>query len=247
MTSAPNIHLRYGSEDADKRWLMELEDVPDHPLHDAIIALLMLVLQFRYRDKDAFVARNLGCRWDPEDARVGVDPDIVLIEPAPPKGLSTLRVWRPDHPAPRLAIEVVSENSATKDYLESPSRMARLGAEELWIFDPGLHGPTLDDLGGPFVLQIWRRSPVEDAMKLTYAGDPPAYSPALEAWLVTVDLEKGRHLRLSDDAEGTRLWPTQAEAAEERAVAEARRADAAERRAEALELELTRLRAKLES
>ena len=243
MTSAPNAHLRFVPEDADQRWLMELEDVPDHPLHDAIIALLVLVLQYRYRHQDAFVARNLGCRWNPDNARVGVDPDVVLIEPAPPKDISTLRVWLPDHAPPRLAIEVVSETNATKDYVEGPQRMARLGAEELWIFDPKLHGPALDDLGGPFLLQIWRRAVAGNAMERIYAGDAPAHSPALDAWLIAVDMEKGKHLRLADDADGMQLWPTQAEAAEARAdAAEYRARQEAEAR-EALEAEVQRLRA----
>ncbi len=106
------------------------------------IKLLKLVLRYRYRDRNALATSNVACRWDPNDARVGVDPDVILVEPAPPEGeaLKSLRVWLPEHQAPKLAVEVVSETNAAKDYKEGPARMARLGAEELWIFDPELHG-----------------------------------------------------------------------------------------------------------
>ena len=216
MTSAhaEEIRLHYSVRDPGQRWFMELEDVPETPLHDLIIELLMQILRHRYRDRDALVARNLGCRWDPEDARVGVDPDVVLVEPAPPEGesLSTLRVWELGHNPPHIAVEVVSEHNADKDYNEGPARLARLGAEELWIFDPELHGPTAT--GGPFPLQIWRRQMsggVVD-MERVHAGAAPGYSPALDAWAVATD--DGRRLRIADDAEGVKLWPTQAEAAE---------------------------------
>lgn len=218
MTSAAadgEIHLHYSVPAGSQRWFMEIEDVPETPLHDLIIELMMLVLRHHYRGRDVLIARNLGCRWDPADARIGVDPDIVVVEPAPPEGerLSTLRVWTPGHHPPRLAIEVVSEHNADKDYNEGPARLARLGAEELWIFDPELVGPSAT--GGPFPLQIWRRHQgpgrVVD-MERVHAGAAPAYSPALGAWAVTVD--DGHRLRIADDAEGMSLWPTQAEAAE---------------------------------
>ncbi len=242
MTSAPVIHVRHGPEEEGQRWFMELEDVPDTPLHDAIIALLILVLKYRYRDRDALVARNLGCRWDPDDARIGVDPDVVLIEPAPPEGMSTLRVWQPGHLPPRVAIEVVSEHNAEKDYVEGPPRIACLRGEELWIFDPELYGPISEEHGGPFVLQIWRRRDAEEGvdMERVYAGDAPAFSPALQAWLVTTG--NGECLRIADDEQGTRLWLTEAEAelaarkaAEAKAKAEAHAREEAEAKAKAEE------------
>ncbi len=244
--SAGEIRLHYSVSDASGRWFMDLEDVPETPLHDLIIELMMSVLRHRYRQQDVLVARNLGCRWDPEDARVGVDPDIVVVEPKPPEGeaLSTLRVWMPGHNPPRLAIEVVSEHNADKDYNEGPARLARLGAEELWIFDPELRGPTTT--GGPFPLQIWSRKVSGDGvdMERVHAGTGPAYSSVLGAWAVTAN--DGQRLRIADDEEGGSLWRTQAEAAEDKAAAAGAQAEAARARADAAEAELRRLRALLE-
>ncbi len=224
---------------------MDFEDVPETLLHDVIIELLKLVLKYRYRDRNAVVTSNVACRWDPSDRRVGVDPDVILLEPAPPEGeaLKSLRVWQPDHHPPKLAIEIVSETNAVKDYVEGPLRLGRLGAEELWLFDPDLHGPSAD--GGPFVLQIWQRAfdrPGE--MALVHSGDAPGFSPVLNAWVVTTD--QGQRLRIADDADGTQLWLTKAEAEAEgrRLEAEGRRLETVARKA--AEAEVKRLRALLE-
>ena len=232
-----SVSLEYLVPEQPEQWLLEEEDVPETPLHDATIALLKLILDHwvARRGASALVARNLGCRWNPEDARVGADPDIVWIEPGPPEGLltPTLRVWEPDHNPPRLAIEVVSEGSGDKDYLDAPARCARLGVSELWVFDPMLYGPAAT--GGPFPLQIWRRRGPA-AMVRSYAGPATAYSPELDAYLVTVG--DGRYLRIADDEAGDRLWPTESETVAARAEAESARADD-------LAAEVARLRALL--
>src|SRR5690606_27233830 len=74
------VALRFEVEEPPGQWLMEEESVPETPLHDAIIELLMLVLKHwaRTEARRALVTSNLGCRWEPDDARVGVDPDVVL-------------------------------------------------------------------------------------------------------------------------------------------------------------------------
>lgn len=226
------VGLRMVVEEPPGRWLLEEESVPETPLHDAIIQLLLLVLQewARREQRDALVTSNLGCRWDPGDARVGIDPDVVVVEPAPPEGeqLKTLRVWEPGHAAPRVAVEVVSENTAEKDYLDAAARCARLGARELWVFDPLLQGPT--GTGGPFQLQVWR---VRDAdgdpaseLERVHAGPAPAYSEELGAWLVVTD--GGARLRPARDRDGREPWPTSEEREAARAREEAARAESAE-------------------
>ncbi len=227
------VGLSFVVEEPPHRWRLEDEDVPETPLHDIIIEVLKLVLRHWVESsgRSALVSSNLGCRWDPSDARVGTDPDVVLIEPAPPEGerLETLRVWETDHHPPRLAVEVVSPSHPDKDYLEAPLRSARLGVRELWVFDPLLVGPATT--GGPHRLQVWRLDPATGVMARIHAGDGPAYSPELDAWAVLT--QGNERLRIAVDRDGTTLWPTAAEAAL--------------RRAEALEAELQALRAELAS
>ncbi|MEM1031289.1 MAG: Uma2 family endonuclease [Myxococcota bacterium] len=217
VTEPARVGLQFALEEPPERWRLEEGKVPETPLHDRTIALLMAILEHwilqrcvRERDRPAMAARNLGCRWDPDDARVGTDPDIVLLEPPPPEAeaLTTLRVWEPGHAPPPLAVEVVSKNTADEDYVEAAARCARLGVRELWVFDPLREGPATT--GGPFVLQVWRRR--DDVMARVYAGAGPAFSEELSAWLVVTD--QGRRLRLADDPDGVSLWPTSAEAAE---------------------------------
>lgn len=218
---------------------MDAQPIPESALHDAVIRLLELLLQaFAERtQRSALITSNLGCRWDPADARVGVDPDVLFVEPAPPEGekTTTLRIWEPGHAPPRIAVEIVSEQSGRKDYVEGPARYALLGAKELWIFDPLLAGPA--ETGGPYVLQVWRRGD-QGAMVRVYAGAGPARSDELGAWLVVTD--GGSRLRVAEDPAGATLWLTKAEAENQRAEVEKQRADAAEAEVARLREELAR-------
>lgn len=226
------IGLAFDVEEVPSSWRLEEANVPETPLHGAIIELLMLILKHHSEGRSALVCSNLGCRWDPDDMRVGTDPDVVLIEPRPPEGelLSTLNVWREGHAPPRVAVEVVSRTNPDKDYIEAPLRCARLGARELWVFDPHRVGPSTT--GGPFLLQVWRRVETDEGpkMKRTYAGGGPGYSDELGAWLVGT--ENPTRLRIAAGPSGP-FWPTATEAERDRA--------------EAAEAELERLRRLLDS
>ncbi len=196
------------------------------PHRDTVDLLKLLLLAFVARTgRNAGVAANLACRWDEDDPRIGVDPDVALLEPPPPgvDELRSLRTWEPGHVPPRFAVEVVSESNPKKDYVAAPAKYASLGTRELVIFDPSLVGPRF--LDGPHVLQIWRRDAEDRSMIRVYAGDGPARSEELDAWLVPA--ARGR-LRIADDEQGRSLWLTEAEA-----QAAARQQEAAARQQEA--------------
>jgi hypothetical protein len=65
------------------------------------------------------------------------------------------------------------------------------------------------DKGGPFRLQVWRRDEQGDFLRV-YAGEGPARSEALDAWVFVVS--EGSSLRIADDAAGTLWWKTREEA-----------------------------------
>ena len=186
-------------------------------------------------------------RWVEEHPAVGVDPDVCLVDPTPPDPrLRSLRTWEPGHTAPRVAVEVVSRDTAEKDYLEGPAKYAASGTRELWVFDPERRGRGMH---GPSVLQVWRRMD-DGAFRRVFAGDAPAYSEELGAWLVVTD--DGTRLRLADDEAGERRWLTgeetsraQAQAERERAQAERMQAQAERERANALAERLAALEAQL--
>ena len=183
----------------------------ESPLHDQILALLQNVLQVwaGTTGRSLLVARHLVCRWNAAEPHAGLAPDLCVVEPSPADLVSftELRLWEPGRGAPWLGVEVVSEASAAHDYQEAPARHARLGVRELWVFDPQRLGPA--STGGPFVLQVWRRG--VDHMERIYAGNGPAHSPELGAWLQVV--HGGKHLRLSHDEAGKHLWMTESEVA----------------------------------
>lgn len=228
------------AESSPGPWYFEREHVPNPILHGDIIFVLRDIFQrwAASRGAEVIVCSNFGCRWDPTDALAGIAPDLAVLEPPPPEGMLTtfLQVWKPGHRPPRLAVEIVSRATSDKDYLQSPVRCACLGTPELWIFDPQRLGSRLGD--GPHLLQIWRRAQGHKGrMERIHAGEAPAFSPELGAWLHVT--EKGTRLRIADDEEGSLLWPTGAEF--HRA-----RADGARARAEAANAETARLRAALE-
>jgi len=229
-----------------ERWVLEDgATMPESLDHQRCCKLLLdLLLAWVARTgRDATAGSNLALRWDEEHPKVGVDPDVYLVEPPLSSGTRSLRTWEPGQRAPRLAIEVVSRDTARKDYLDGPAKYAASGTRELWIFDPERRGFGLP--GGPWALQVWRRSE-EGAFRQAYAGDGPAYSDELGAWLVITD--GGARLRIADDEAGERRWPTAEEVADEaraRAESERERAESERERADAAEAEVAVLRATL--
>ncbi len=236
VNTARQVEVAYAVPDQDERWELEEEDtVPESPLHDAIIRLLVeILLAWNARaGSTGQVGRNIALRWNARAPKQGVDPDVYLVDPAPPEGqqATSLCTWKPGHHPPRIAIEVVSEGTAENYYVDGPDRYAASGTRELWVFDPLLVGPAAH--GGPMTLQVWRRD-ASGSFRRIYAGEGPARSEELGAWVVVTD--DGQRLRIADDAEGVSRWPTEAEA--ERAAKEA-----AEAEVERLRAELAQLRA----
>ena len=226
-------------------WYLDETPVPESTLHDQVLLLMRLLLLawVTRENRFAYVAHNLALRWLRAQPKVGLDPDLALYEPAPPRvaKLRSVRTWRPGHTAPKVALEVVSAKHPFKDYATAPARYAASGTGELWVFDPLLAGPRAG--GGPHRLQVWARTGRGELARV-YAGEGPCRSPYLGAWLVVA--EAGQQLRLSDDRAGTKLWPTPEEA--ERAAKEAERAakEAALDELARLRAELGRVRAELE-
>ena len=201
----------------------ELPDalMPESVLHDQAVELLkaLLTAWAARAAPSALVVRNLAVRWNESEPRIGVDPDVCVLSPSPPDAveLRSVRTWLAGQVPPMLAVEVVSETNPHKDYAIAPDKYAASGTGELWVFDPLLAGPAAH--GGPFRIQIWHRRADGDFVRI-YAGDGPARSPALDAYLVATD--EGRRLRLADDEEATAFWRTAEES--ERAAKESERA-----------------------
>jgi Uma2 family endonuclease len=252
MQQARNLRRRVGLHDAaplyPAEWLIEDDEkVPQsrsHHLRGGRLEQLLLGWKAR-TGRDAQVGRELALRWDERVPKVGVDPDVYVVEPPPPEGdeVTSLRTWEKGHHPPLLAVEIVSPSRPEKDYTSSPLKYAASGTRELWIFDPNLAGPKVG--GGPFRLQVWARN-AAGLLPRVYTGEGPVYSQALAAWVLTTD--RGRSLAIADDESGARRWVTPEEterAAKEAAQKHLRTARAAKKAAQ--EREITERAAKEEA
>lgn len=89
------------AREAEDEWVLTEENMPESTLHrDTVDLLRLILLAFVARTgRQALVAANFACRWDAAHPRAGVDPDIALVEPAPP-GLAS-RPKPPSRPSAR--------------------------------------------------------------------------------------------------------------------------------------------------
>lgn len=213
-----DVEVRYRVAGFSEHWVIPEVPVPEANWHHECALLLEALLKhFVARTgRDAAVFYDLAVRVREDNPRVGFDPDVCLVEPAPPgtDRLSSLRLWEAGHRPPRLVIEVVSPSHPYKDYTVIPEQCAAAGVEELVVFDPELAGPKAQ--GGPHLLQLWRRAE-HRAFERVSAGTESVSSEVLGAFFVVSD--GGTRVRISDDAQGDALWLTGEE--HERALKEA--------------------------
>jgi hypothetical protein len=235
MHAHPAVSVRYAIRWVPEAWVLPEGTVPESIPHDEAARYLQLVLiHWAVRSgRDIRIARNLAIRWIENAPRIGIDPDVCVLEPAPPGGddLGSLRLWLPGHHPPPLCFEVVSANHPHKDYAAIQDRYAAMGTKELVVFDPLLAGPAA--LGGPVPLQLWRRD-ASGTFERVHFGDRPVFCETLEAWLVP----EGRLLIVKDSLKSEDRWLTGEE--RERAEKERERQARLDLEARVAELEARR-------
>lgn len=244
------VVVRYPVQTRLDAWILPEGTVPESVPHDAAAHRLKILLEVwaSRLGRPCVVPRNLALRWLESSPRIGIDPDVCVLDPPPPEvdELSSLCLWRPGHVPPAICFEIVSRNHPHKDYAELQDRYALVGTRELVVFDPWLAGPRA--LGGPVLLQLWRRDPV-GVLERVHGGNGPVASEVLGAWLLPTPTT----LEIADDRDGTRRWPTWDEiAVTERTAAEHERAEKERERAEkererAARMELERRIAEIEA
>jgi Uma2 family endonuclease len=238
MSMLAHSEVRYALSGFSERWTISEEPVPESAWHHECLDLLkaLLVAWLTRTGRNAYVYYNLAMRVRADRPQVGFDPDLMIVEPAPPERgkLDSLLLWRSDHIPPVLVVEVVSPNHPHKDYAETPEKCAVAGVAELVVFDPLLAGPRTG--AGPHLLQQWLRQP-DGSFVRSHAGSGSARSPVLDAsW--QPDRER-RRLLVSDDAAGLHSWLTgeQTERAGKEAERAGKEAERAEKEAERAEKE----------
>lgn len=213
-------------------WYIEdNEDVsqdPDHQEDEFLLQSTLLAWKKRTKQDHLLIGCEMACRWDPVQYKVGVDPDVYVVErpPGDKTGyIGSLKTWVDGNYPPILAIEVVSKHRPKKDYRYSPEKHDLLGTFELWVFDPHLFGYTPEQ--PPVLLQVFQRE-TNDYLVQKYAGAGPFRSDALQAWVMVIDGD----LVIANDPEGQDRWPTLEGEAQRRADEHAKRADEHAKRAD---------------
>jgi Putative restriction endonuclease len=232
------VSLRYPVRPDLEAWVLPEGKVPEATAHyTAVYRIYGLLLAWSERirpERSVRIAADLAIRWLEQYPRTGADPDVCVLEPAPPDfdDLRSLKLWEPGRAPPRLGIEVVSASLPHKDYGSIQERYAAMGVEELIVFDPLMCGPR--SLGGPVALQLWRRDATL-AFERVQFGPEPVHSAVVDAWFIA----DGRDLQISPDRRGVQRWLTAeeqlagAQTAAQRAHADAERANADAERANA--------------
>jgi Uma2 family endonuclease len=150
------------------------------------------------QNRDWFVGYEQKMLLDAKDQRIGVVPDLYVL-PCQPKDPNFFQwpAYLPDVPVPVFALEVVSGSNWDKDYQGSPQRYAKLGVEELLLFDPlALEGKS--PASPPYALQLYRRGK-KGELKRVYAGEGPVWSEEMRVWFRV----EGSRLTVTRDREGT--------------------------------------------
>ena len=113
------------------------DDGADTVLH-LLLRTVLLALVRRWlamRGTQALAGSDQFIYWVPGDPHSALAPDLyVLFGVEPERLFKSWRVWE-EGIAPRLAVEIVSDD-VSKAYVLGPPKYHRLGVEELNLFDP---------------------------------------------------------------------------------------------------------------
>jgi Uma2 family endonuclease len=242
----------------------EEDNVPQGPEHNHAADDLEDVLCEYARH--LWVCREVACYWDRSRPSVYLGPDVMACDPpGPAREHRSYRTW--EHGRFRLAIEIASESSETRDQTLKPELYAAgLKPEELFYFDPfalelrmWLYNNTAYDevapqANGRFwsrVAELWFGIEGDRLRLYDREGQPLGNYAEQRA---RADQERERALweaRRADreQSRGDQLEAARADEARRRAAAEAAQADEARRRAaaEAAQAEAARQRAVAEA
>jgi len=177
--------------------------VPESKRHLQLRTLLFEFLELAFAQEAA-----IGCDqfvyWDPREPKSWLAADAFVRFGRADDLFQTWKVW--ERGVPEAAVEIISSSdSSDADWHDKLEKYQSLGASELVRFDPEASQP----------LRVWDR--VEGELLERALSAPCTTSRYLRGfWLAAAPPGVGLALRLSHDEAGTQLFPTPAEAAEQR-------------------------------
>jgi Uma2 family endonuclease len=210
-------------------------------LHRVVMTDLIQGLERRYAGvPDAWAGGNLFLCYRKGDPAAHVAPDVLLAFGVDKRPRDNYLLW--EETPPVLVFEVTSRSTRREDTGDKKDLYERLGIAELVLFDP--YGEYLAPRLQGFRLARGRYRPIALHAEGTLALQTTGLTLRPEGdRLRMVDTATRKPLPWSDElAEALSLAEQRADAAEERAGAEAQARRLAEERAAALTEELARLR-----
>ncbi len=179
-------------------------EVPETKRHLKLRTLLFELLELAFAERAA-IGSDQFVYWDPTDPRACVAPDAFVRLGQPDSLFQSWKAW--ERGAPHVAVEIISESDERdRDWESKLSRYRRLGVMELVRFDPASSDRPL---------RVWDLVD-HDLVERVLDGCVAASRSLSGYWAVVADASLGPTLRLSHDANATRLYPTRNEQAEAR-------------------------------
>ncbi|WP_242515809.1 Uma2 family endonuclease [Sorangium cellulosum] len=206
------------------------DDVGEGSLQRFISELLRALIErwldsrSKSRRKPVFVGADQFFYWEQYNPIEGIAPDVYVL-PGVDRStrVGAWKVWETGL-VPSFAFEIVSRD-IDKDYINSPAKYARLGVEELVVFDP-----DYQESRSRVRWQIFRRTK-RGLLRVESTDADRIRSRVLGCHLRVVGEGGEMRVRVAYGANGETLLPTDAEALEQ-AEAERQRAEDERQRAE---------------
>lgn len=111
--------LPMGETDLHRNWMIRLFDM----------------LQYRYRDQRVYVACDLLVYYEEGEPSRFVVPDEFVVLDCEPGDRRVFKIWEEGKP-PTVVFEVTSRTTKNQDTSHKPDLYARMGVQELFLYDP---------------------------------------------------------------------------------------------------------------
>jgi hypothetical protein len=185
--------------------------------------MLYSILKLAFENR-AMIGSEQFVYWDATDPSACLAPDVFVRLGLPDENFRSWKTW--ERGAPHIAVEIVSPSDAdSESWAEKLAKYHRLGIGELVRFDA-------DEPSSP--LRVWDYVEGDLVERELAPSSVAECAPLGLWWTVREDAELGLVLRLSRDAAGRDLLPTERDLREaeevRRRVAEAKHQNAEAKR-----------------
>lgn len=204
---------------------IEEEELSQSFIHHFVIKILSGSLENMYDGQNVKVVSGINMYY-PDQAAVA--PDVAVVDGLVTrhrsnKGRGSYYVTK-DNPPPRVAFEIASDETWTRDLDQKLGRYERMGTAEYFVFDPNTPQVWSKEWRRKGRLLGWQLNPATKLFEpLKLAKDGRMWSKELASWLTIELVEDDPYLRLYDKGNKRRLTIDEAKERAQRQVRRAKR------------------------